>query len=187
MKPSFTSFHPMRFPGKHVCDVREEMVTVSVWALCGALAPSHFPLGRGPLHSSNLCLLLIYSLLGTLMWGVWRKPFPRPWAGLKRTQLPWCVHCFGPDSTVATERRFPLGEGALEAHLFKESDGWDGICCCGSHGKHVNESTLILIFRLGCDVKHDYKTFPLKLVNRDFMGCIFYKSMWTNYEGVFSS
>lgn len=60
------------------------------WVMCAAaaVAPSHFPLGRRPLLSFNLCLLLIHSPLGTLMRGVWREPFPRPWAGLKRTELP---------------------------------------------------------------------------------------------------
>lgn len=33
---------------------------------------------------------------------------------------------------------------------------------------------LILIFRLGCDVKHDYKTFPKELVNNHFMGSVFF-------------
>lgn len=167
IKPCFTSFNSMCFPVGEAERDRQIYLwwkrrngNCVFWVMCTALAACHFPLGRGPLLSSNLCLLLIHSPLGTLMWGVWRKPFPQPCAGLKRTQLPWCALCFGPDSTVATEGRFPLGAWALEAHLSEDSDGWDGICCCGSHGKHVNESTKCtsnshLQDWVWCETRHD--------------------------------
>lgn len=111
------------------------------WVICIALAPSHFPLGRGPLLSYNLCLLLIHSPLGTLMWGVWLKPFPQPCAGHKRTQLPWCVLCLSPDSTVATEERFPLGEWWLEPLLSEDSEGWRWDLLLWLSLNYVNEST----------------------------------------------
>ena len=152
------------------------------------------PLGRGPLPSSNLCLLLNPSPLGTLMRGVWRKSFPRPWAGLKRTRLPWCALFFCPDSTVATEGGFPLGEWALESHLSEESDGWDGIFCCGSHGNmsmNPLNAPLILLLRIGCDVKL-HRLFKRGIcfgvgkqifLWESFFSCFFfYKNLiWTNY------
>lgn len=123
------------------------------------LSSQCFPLGRGPLLSFNLCLLLIHSPLGTLMWGVWRKPSPQPCAGLKRKQLPWCTLCFSPDSTVATERRFPLGERALGAHLSKESDGWGFVSAAhmGNMSMDLLNAPLIQIIRIGCDVKLNTK------------------------------
>lgn len=127
-----------------------------LWVMCTTLAPSHFPLGRGPLFSSNLCLLLIHSPLGTLMWGVWCKAFPWSCAGLKRTQLPWCALRFSPDSTVATEGRFPLGEWGLEGHLSKKQTGGMG-CAAVAHMGNMSMNPLntpqFLILRIGCDVK----------------------------------
>lgn len=85
------------------------------------------------------------------------------------------MRTFSPDSTVATEGGLPLGEWALKTHLSKESDGWDGIFCCGLHGKHVNESTKCtsnshLQNWVWCETKC-----ALKLVNKYFYSKIFKK------------
>ena len=84
----FTSLDRMCFPvGEaetqahiYICGVKRRNGNFVFWVMCAAAAPSRIPLGRGPLLSSNLCLLLIHSPLGTLMWGVWRQPFPQLWA-----------------------------------------------------------------------------------------------------------
>lgn len=56
-----------------ICGAKEKckLFRVMSVALSQSLYPP-LPLGRGPIPSSNLCLLLIHSPLGTLMWGVWR-------------------------------------------------------------------------------------------------------------------
>lgn len=142
------------------------------YVYCPGSQPS--PLGRGPLLSFDLCLLLIHSPLGTLMLGVWRKSFLRPCAGLKRTQLPWCALSFSPDSTVATEGRFPLGEGSTGSTSVQRSQtGGDGIWCSGSHGKHADESTKSTSnsnpqYWVWCETWQDKNKLPLVLVNTHF-------------------
>lgn len=143
IKPCFTSPSSMCFPVAAADRDRQiylwwkrRNVNCVFWVMCSAVAPSHFPLGRGPLLSSNLCLLLIHSPLGTLMWGVWREPFPRPCAGLKRTQLPWCALCFW--SWLHSSRRGKVPTGGTCVRGVRRVGM--GLARCGSHGKHVNES-----------------------------------------------
>lgn len=167
------------------------------YVYCPGSQPS--PLGRGPLLSFDLCLLLIHSPLGTLMLGVWRKSSLRPCAGLKRTQLPWCALSFSPDSTVATEGRFPLGEGALEAHLSRGvrrvGMGFGALAHMGN--MRMNPLKVPLISNpqdwVWCETWQDKNKLPLVLVDTHFFCFVFYgglrgffcQSVWPDTQNDF--